>query len=329
MLAVLTLALLLASPTAVHATIVAYAAEHAIYEVEPFHSSDDVTHQEVVVSGLGFAQDVTYAGGRYYWTDVETGKLETALRDGSDRHDVVARDPSGAVPRFLEVDAAADTIYWTEVDLALISGDARIYRADLDGSNQELLYTAAGVGSSFALGGIVLDRDAGRIYFHDADASGSRLLSLSLDGSDLDVLATLSAATFATGGAIDFDPAGDRIFVSVGVQIYSHSLGPGSTSLLFDDFGSGHSPGETFPGLAYVADENALYVNYSEWPVFAGASHRFRTDADTGGFGDCACGDESSNGGVTLVPEPGTLLLVALGLAPLAVRRAAPREVDR
>ena len=71
------------------------------------------------------------ATDRVYWTDRQTGRIERAGLDGSDRTVLLA----GVVPAGIAVDRLGARIYWTE------QAPARIRRAGLDGGQIEDLVT--------------------------------------------------------------------------------------------------------------------------------------------------------------------------------------------
>lgn len=107
----------------------------------------DGTNVELLVAGLvdpsGIALDVS--AGRMYWTDLGTGKIQRANLDGSGVEDVVTTGVDQPVR--IAIDVLASKLYWTEASPA----DFMISRANLDGSNIELLISHLSSPSGIAL----------------------------------------------------------------------------------------------------------------------------------------------------------------------------------
>ena len=77
-------------------------------------------------SPTGIALDT--AGGKMYWADIETDKIQRANLNGSGIEDVTTAVTD---PDALALDVAGGKMYWT------VSSLAKIQRADLDGSGIE------------------------------------------------------------------------------------------------------------------------------------------------------------------------------------------------
>ena len=75
-------------------------------------------------------------GGKMYWTDIGSSKIQRANLDGSEVENLVTT-PAVFTPIGIALDVAVGHMYWTESTLA----DFMILRADLDGTNIELLVT--------------------------------------------------------------------------------------------------------------------------------------------------------------------------------------------
>jgi len=162
-------------------------------------------------------------GQRVYWSDLTTSKIQSADFDGSDIQDIrtgvnvvddlaIATDIgklywSGSAasihranldgtasevvvsglnnPQAVEVDNGAAKLYWTDL------GTRTIERADLDGTNREVLLdlTTCGVcgasGNAYAL---AIDGDDGRMYW--TNDSANTIQRAYLDGSDVETLVT-------------------------------------------------------------------------------------------------------------------------------------------
>ena len=74
---------------------------------------------------------------KIYWTDLGSGKIQRANLNGSQVEDVVT---GLAAPRGLALDLTANKLYWTDT---VDSQNHSIGRANLDGSDQEILITAS------------------------------------------------------------------------------------------------------------------------------------------------------------------------------------------
>ena len=120
------------------------------------------------------------AGGKLYWTDNGTDRIQRSNLDGTEIEDLVTglRTPLG-----LALDAAAGKLYWTD------SGADKIQRADLDGSQVEDLVTT---GLQIPRG-LALDAAAGKLYW--ADSGTDRIQRANLDGTEIEDLVTTGLGT--------------------------------------------------------------------------------------------------------------------------------------
>jgi hypothetical protein len=115
--------------------------------------------EDLVTSGLdtpsAIALDV--AGGKMYWTDQGTDKIQRANLSGFIVGDLVTglSHPTG-----IALDVAGGKMYWAD-DQA-----DKIQRADLNGSDIENLVTSSGI---FGPTGIALDVAGGKMYWIDAE----------------------------------------------------------------------------------------------------------------------------------------------------------------
>ena len=167
------------------------------------------------ISGGRIALDV--AGGKMYWTNGETNGIFRANLDGSNAEEVLKL--LVGTPLDIALDVAGGKMYWTQWE-----GNASISRANLDGSNVELLINPGdrrgialdvaggkmywtdgfeGIGMSnldgsnvtnfetpdFTMGDIILDLHNGRMYW--VDGEGSELRRGNFDGSQQQAILNL------------------------------------------------------------------------------------------------------------------------------------------
>ena len=119
------------------------------------------------ISGGRIALDV--AGGKMYWTNGETNSIFRANLDGSNAEEVLKLFVG--TPVDIALDVAGGKMYWTQWQ-----GNASISRANLDGTNIELLVNPGD------RRGIALDVAGGKMYWTDGfDGIGMS----NLDGSNV------------------------------------------------------------------------------------------------------------------------------------------------
>ena len=119
--------------------------------------------EDLVTSGLeyprGIALDI--GAGKMYWADPGTSKIQRANLDGSNVEDLVTEEMADIFrPVGIALDPAGGKMYWTDRE-AGPSGYGRIWRTNLDGTDNELLFITADDQDAPA---IALDVSAGKIY---------------------------------------------------------------------------------------------------------------------------------------------------------------------
>ena len=132
---------------------------------------------------------VDSSGGKIYWTDAGTDKIQRADLDGSTIEDLVTGADIGHVLD-LALDVAGAKMYWVD------SIQDKIKRANLDGSSIEELITT-GLDDPR---GIELDVARGKMYW--TDVGTKKVQRANLDGSTVEDLVTTSLDTpvgIATG----------------------------------------------------------------------------------------------------------------------------------
>ena len=123
---------------------------------------------------VGIALDVE--GGKMYWTDSGTDKIQRANLDGSNIEDIVTQGLE--IPGDIALDVVGGKMYWTDAHTD------KIQRANLDGSNIEDLVTRRLNGPD----GIALDVVGGKMYWTDAHTG--KIQRANLDGSNIEDLVT-------------------------------------------------------------------------------------------------------------------------------------------
>ena len=152
--------------------------------------------QDLVTTGLGspygIALDV--AGGKMYWADAGTAKIQRANLDGSNVQDLV---PLGlSLPICIALDVTGNKMYWTD------RGTGKIQRANLDGSNvQDLVFGVRG------LHGIALDVAGNKMYWTDNEAG--KIQRANLDGTTIE---DLVATGLQLPNEIALDVAGGKMY---------------------------------------------------------------------------------------------------------------------
>ncbi|MEM7246805.1 MAG: hypothetical protein AAF533_15745 [Acidobacteriota bacterium] len=265
-------------------------------------------------------------GGRAYWLDGENRMVQRSRLDGTDLTDLVA---SGRSPQLIALDRQGRKMYWTSHDdraggfapeqsgrddagerlgrdvVAERSGGDRtlggevfvglLHRADLDGSNAEVLYET---GFDDRLWGVAVDEEGAKLYFASDDA----LLSADLDGSNV---ATVLATVSPRGVALD--PIADRLYwTNDGDEIRSVGLDGSGEQLL--PIGDLDEPWD----IAVDAEEGKLYWSSRSVPRIR------RANLDGSAVETVATGHASASG-VAVVRIPATVPLPPWAVTALAV----------
>ena len=136
-----------------------------------------------------------------YWVAATANSIRKANPDGSEVQSILTGLDS---PNRVALDLDAGKLYWTEA-----GGRDGIYRADLDGSNDEIL-VSSGLSNP---AGISLDKSAGKLYW--VDRSSQMIKRANLNGSDAEGLHTLTSSSNPTDIALDTS-AGKLYWVALG-----------------------------------------------------------------------------------------------------------------
>lgn len=138
-------------------------------------------------TAIGLAVDAL--NNHIYWTDASPFG-NTVRRSNLDGTGVTTLVGGLTDPQHIDVDPSGGKMYWV--------ADNRVFRADLSGANQQLLYTAVG---NQQLSGISVDGVNGRLYF--TDWFNGNIHRSALDGTGLQTILTTSGAF---PRSIDVDP---------------------------------------------------------------------------------------------------------------------------
>ena len=137
-----------------------------------------------------------------YWTDVGASKIQRATLEGGAGVEDLLTVGMVFTPVGIALDVGGGKMYWTEASPA----DFMIQRADLDGTNVDLLVTGL-VDPS----GIALDVAGGKMYW--TDIGTDKIQRANLDGS--------SAEDLVTTGV--FDPVGVALDVPAGKMYWTEA----------------------------------------------------------------------------------------------------------
>ncbi len=109
---------------------------------------------------------------KMYWVDLGRAEINRANLNGSNPQTIL----QGKVATFLALDTTNQKMYWT--------GGGKIWRADIDGTNDEVLLDTNIVDPQ----GIALDVAAGKMYW--TDSRTDKIQRANLDGSEVEDLVT-------------------------------------------------------------------------------------------------------------------------------------------
>jgi len=149
--------------------------------------------------GNGFELGPTNAfadgGGKVYWADQGTDKIQRANLDGSSVQDLVTTGL--AAPHHIALDVNGGKIYWAD------NSTVKIQRANLDGSSVQDLVTTGLAAPS----GIDVDVNGGKVYWMDQGTD--KIQRANLDGTSVEDLVTTGLIVSAD---IALDVAGGKMY---------------------------------------------------------------------------------------------------------------------
>lgn len=147
----------------------------------------DGSNLEVLVSDIpnprGIALNIP--GGKMYWADQDTDQIMRANLNGTNV-EVLLPMNTNDLPNVIALDLNRNKIYWTNRAQNLFLGHDGIWRANLDGSQRELLVAEAD-GLDWPVG-IALDLARGKMYW--VELRLARIRRANLDGSGIEELVT-------------------------------------------------------------------------------------------------------------------------------------------
>ncbi len=265
----------------------------------------DTLVPEVVISeGLTYPYRITLdaVGGKMYWTTTYDGLVRRANLDGTELETIA--DLGGSSTTGIAVDGVSGKVYWAQ--------DASVWSSDLDGSNAAVLLE---VGAPGFIQDITLEPSSGKIYLSNWIGMGSgRLQRANLDGSGLeDVLPSVEQGP----AGLAVDAASDKVYwASWNIDLFDNgavrraNLDGSGVETLVDDIDADSLTLDLSAGMAY----------WTVVDVFSGSGSIQRAHLDGSGHEVLPFGDILP-AGVAFIPEPGTLLLLALNTAILLQRR--------
>ena len=141
----------------------------------------DGTEMRFVIEGLSSPSGIAVdsEGGKLYWTDIGSHKIQRADLDGTGIEDLVTVETQEPVD--IALDIVHRKMYWTERS----PGEYAVFRSNLDGTNVEGIIAGTGSGAS----GVAVDPDENKLYWTDRNAG--KIRQSNLDGSDpVDLITT-------------------------------------------------------------------------------------------------------------------------------------------
>lgn len=274
-----------------------------------YRSNLDGSDRQTVLS-LGAGVDprgiaIDSAGGWMYWAENGTNLIRRAHLDGSNAQTIVSTNL--AFPADVELDLAAGKIYWADRDLDWIR------RANLDGSGVETVVSLPAAGNTTAPYFLELDPAGGKIYWSDFDSGTIHRANLADGSSPENIVSGLARVR-----DIVLDAADGKIYWNDRdtSRVQRENLGGGSRETLFGPAGLVQPHGLVLhraTDTLYWADGDGRLVGAG--PKNGGVA--FTTIAS----GGAPFHPWDIDIAVTPIPEPSTLWLAALAVAPLAARR--------
>lgn len=167
----------------------------------------------IVITSCLFGQTPALAEW-IYWADNDADTINR-LRIGQAR--TVASGPEVLIqtepnPQGLVIDAQAGTMYWSDIGRPHDgAARGRIYRANLDGSNQETLYTASLPRGQESTGQLALDRVRGQLSWIDEE--GGRIRRIDFGDSNAE---TVIVDVVSLGTALEVDAFAGHLYFTTG-----------------------------------------------------------------------------------------------------------------
>jgi len=253
---------------------------------------DSANLQDVLTWSDGLSEPrglaIDYENSKIYWADNGTGKIQRANLDGSQIEDIVTTGLN--FPADVEIDTAAGKIYWADL------------LANLDGSGVEVLW--AGLNLPYYM---TLNTDGGTLYWAENDSTNIHWANL--DGSNHQVM----SIGLARIRDLVIDPADGKIYWGdrEASTIQSANLDGTGVQILYDAGDGLDRP----HGLAIDTAEGVLY--WTDTRTYA--IHRGSTDGAEPA--ETLVGGLAGPWDIVIVPEPATVILLAMGAVALRKKR--------
>ncbi len=231
-----------------------------------------------VVEYLGL--DVDGTAGHVYWADKHNGHIRRVDFDGSNVTDLA----SIVDPRDVALDIAGGKMYYVANP-----GAPQVWRANLDGSSEEMIYSSG----STLFTGIALDLVNNHVYWTESVGGVSRS---DLDGSNQ----TFVTSQVSNPGGIDLDPANQMMYIADDNQVVRISYADDPVEVIqtsavinsVQDLAIDPRVYPSFTGGVFTQDYNALVDLYNST---TGASWTINTN--------WLSGDVNTWHGVTVVGD--------------------------
>jgi len=162
--------------------------------------------EDLVTSGLNmpYAIRLDTVNNKLYWTEDLGHRIRRSNLDGSNVETIISSGTGTLWPIGLVVNTVDSKIYWTDNDYQNAHATPSVCRANLDGTNVEVLLTkASGISKPEGIG---IDIVSGHLYF--TDYGNSTIKRCNLDGSNLTTI--VSSLTYPHG--LSLDTEGGKIY---------------------------------------------------------------------------------------------------------------------
>jgi DNA-binding beta-propeller fold protein YncE len=259
-------------------------------------SNLDGSNDVVLVTGLRRPRDVEVdvSSSKIYWTDFDGGKIQRCNLDGAGKQTIYT---TIHMPNKIELDLKNGMMYWTENTGGF--GDM-IKRTNLDGSSVQTLYSYPSPGGPT---GIALNVDGGKMYLGSVSAYNDIIVRRNLLGG--------AAVTLTQAGRAPTDIVLDISNGKMYWGEYDDMLSFNGKIKWANLDGSGVQT--TVTGLQWPMGLDLDFINSRVyWTDMVTHKIQYST-LDGSGITDILSNSLYEPHGITIIPEPATLLFLGLG----------------